>query len=145
MSQVVHLEAYKLAAGKSRGVHLAQFKPNGNGGGVELQGCPHLGDSGLPRRPAGKRDGNVTQQAGPLPGGRSDGDDGGMGSESLTDAQRDALVAQLRRHLTYLNKLTEKMLKKNCPLEDPVRDKGIEAKKAMQRLYDAARLSGAEG
>jgi hypothetical protein len=67
-----------------------------------------------------------------------------MGSESLTDQQRDALVIQLRRHLTYLNKLTEKMLKKNWPLEDPVRDKGIEAKKAMQRLYDAARLSGAE-
>jgi hypothetical protein len=55
-----------------------------------------------------------------------------VGSESLTDAQRDALVAQLRRHLTYLNKLTEKMLKKNWPLEDPVRDKGIEAKKAMR-------------
>jgi hypothetical protein len=67
-----------------------------------------------------------------------------MGSESLTDAQREALTRQLGRMLTYLNKLTEKMLKKNWPLEDPVRDKGIDAKKAMQRLYDAARLSGAE-
>ena len=32
-----------------------------------------------------------------------------MGSESLTDQQRDALVAQLRRELMYLNKLTEKI------------------------------------
>ena len=54
-----------------------------------------------------------------------------MGSESLTDQQRDALVVQLRRHLTYLNKLTEKMLKNNWPLEDPVRDKGIDTQKAM--------------
>jgi hypothetical protein len=64
-----------------------------------------------------------------------------MGSESLTDQQRAALVAQLRRQLMYLNRLTEKMLKKNWPLDDPVRDKGIEARKAVQALYDAARLS----
>jgi len=52
-------------------------------------------------------------------------------------------VAQLRRQLLYLNGLTEKMLKRNWPLEDPVRDKGIEARRAVQALYDAARLSGA--
>ena len=67
-----------------------------------------------------------------------------MGSESLTQEQRAVLVAQLRRQLMYLNRLTEKMLKKNWPLEDPVRDKGIEARRAMQALYDAARLSEAE-
>ncbi len=66
-----------------------------------------------------------------------------MGSENLTDAQRDALVLQLRRHLAYLNKLTGKLLKKQWPLEDPLRDKGIEARRAMQALYDAARLCGA--
>jgi hypothetical protein len=68
-----------------------------------------------------------------------------MGSESLTDQQRAAVVVQLRRQLIYLNKLTEKMLKKNWPLEDPVRDKGIEARRALQALYEAARLSGARG
>jgi hypothetical protein len=44
-----------------------------------------------------------------------------MGSDSLTDEQRAALVTQLRRQLLYLNRLTEKMLKKNWPLNDPVR------------------------
>jgi hypothetical protein len=36
------------------------------------------------------------------------------------------------------------MLKKQWPLEDPVRDKGIEAQRAIQALYDAARMSGAK-
>ena len=66
-----------------------------------------------------------------------------MGSESLTDEQRAVLVAQLRRHLQYLNKLTEKMLRKQWPGDDPVRERGIDAQKAIQALYDAARLSGA--
>ena len=54
-----------------------------------------------------------------------------------------ALVVQLWLQLMYLNKLTEKILKKNWPLEDPMRDKGIEARWAMQASYDAARLSSA--
>jgi len=66
-----------------------------------------------------------------------------MGSDSLTDQQREALAVQLRRHLRYLNKLTEKMLKKQWPLDDPVRDKRIAARKAIQSLYDAVRLSSA--
>jgi len=32
------------------------------------------------------------------------------------------------------------MLKKQWPGDDPVRERGIEAQKAMQRLYDAARF-----
>ena len=41
-------------------------------------------------------------------------------------------MVQLRRHLMYLNRLTEKMLKKNWLLDDPVRDRGIAAQKAIQ-------------
>ncbi len=66
-----------------------------------------------------------------------------MGSESLSDVQRGILVRQLRRQLDYLNRLTTKMLRKQWPGDDPVRVRGIEAQKAMQRLFDAARLSGA--
>jgi hypothetical protein len=47
-----------------------------------------------------------------------------MGSDSLTDQQRAALVAQLRRQLDYLNKLTTRMLKKQWPLEDPGEGQG---------------------
>ena len=66
-----------------------------------------------------------------------------MGSETLTDEQRATLVRQTRRMLRYLNKLTDRMLKKQWPLEDPLRETGLEAMKAMQKLYDAARTSGA--
>jgi hypothetical protein len=34
------------------------------------------------------------------------------------------------------------MLRKQWPGDDPVRKHGIEAQKAMQRLYDAVRFSG---
>jgi hypothetical protein len=67
-----------------------------------------------------------------------------MGSESLTDVQRGVLVRQIRRQLDYLNRLTTKMLRKQWPGDDPVRERGIEAQKAMQKLYDAVRFSGAK-
>jgi len=67
-----------------------------------------------------------------------------MSSAHLTEEQRVALVAQLRRQLDYLNRLNSRIVKKRWPLEDPVCTHAILARRAVQALYDAARLSGAE-
>jgi hypothetical protein len=67
-----------------------------------------------------------------------------MPSAHLTEEQRAKLVAQLRRHLDYLNRLNTRIVKKRWPLEDPLCTNAILARRAMQALYDAARLSGAD-
>ena len=66
-----------------------------------------------------------------------------MSSAHLTEEQRTRLVAQLRRQLDYLNRLNTRIVKKRWPLEDPVCTHAILARRAVQGLYDAARLSGA--
>jgi len=66
-----------------------------------------------------------------------------MSSAHLTEEQRTTLVAQLRRQLDYLNRLNSRIVKKRWPLEDPVCTHAILARRAVQSLYDAARLSGA--
>ena len=66
-----------------------------------------------------------------------------MSSAHLTDEQRAKLVEQLRRQLDYLNRLNTRIVKKRWPLEDPVCRHAILARRALQSLYDAARLSGA--
>jgi len=68
-----------------------------------------------------------------------------MGSEHLTHEQRTAFVAQLRCHLDYFNRLNTRIVKKRWPLEDPLCAKALEARRAVQDLYDVARLSAKQG
>jgi hypothetical protein len=65
-----------------------------------------------------------------------------MDSRRLKAEQVERLTAVLARQLRYLNQLCSRMQKLNFPVDDPLAQRAIAARNAMQSLYAEALVCG---